>query len=173
MRFDAEEFCPNFDIEQVDIALTENQQLQSEFMVKHKTELCKNFMSTGVCKFIEICAFAHGTVELKKKTHVPVKYRLAKCDGYHKAPFVCDYGDRCQFMHTQRERVETNEQLLTENAYQFNCRTANIENPEFTIFNVADSDAKRLPVFEEIFDPITEKKRPSSRRGKKQQKSKK
>jgi hypothetical protein len=24
MRFDAEEFCPNFDIEQVDIALTEN-----------------------------------------------------------------------------------------------------------------------------------------------------
>lgn len=131
-------------------------------MTKLKTELCKNWMNTGSCRFIETCAFAHGSAELKKKTHVGAKYKLEKCESYHKAPFFCIYGERCQFMHTQREQVQGSSQLLTENVYQFNCRTSNVEDPELNAFNVANTDSKRLSVFENIVDS-SEQKRTRSR----------
>jgi len=90
---------------------------------------------------------------------------MEKCDSYHKAPFHCIYGERCQFMHSQREHVESHTQLLAENVFQFSCRTSNIEDPELSIFNVARPDTKRLKVFECIYSPVIEKKRHNSRRG--------
>lgn len=34
---------------------------------KYKTSLCKNWESTGVCKFEKGCSFAHGLHELQDK----------------------------------------------------------------------------------------------------------
>ena len=32
----------------------------------YKTQLCRNFMSTGKCKYGRVCQFAHGRRELEK-----------------------------------------------------------------------------------------------------------
>ena len=34
----------------------------------YKTQVCRNFMQTGVCKFQENCCFAHGEHELRNLT---------------------------------------------------------------------------------------------------------
>jgi hypothetical protein len=52
------------------------------FKSKRKTELCRNF-TEGKCPFANDCAFSHGTDELRKKTHVASRYKLALCQGYH------------------------------------------------------------------------------------------
>ena len=32
----------------------------------YKTQLCRNYMSTGKCKYGRVCQFAHGKKELEK-----------------------------------------------------------------------------------------------------------
>ena len=32
----------------------------------YKTQLCRNYMSTGKCKYGRVCQFAHGRKELEK-----------------------------------------------------------------------------------------------------------
>ncbi len=34
--------------------------------ILYKTQLCRNYMSTGKCKYGRVCQFAHGRKELEK-----------------------------------------------------------------------------------------------------------
>lgn len=43
---------------------------------KYKTELCKYYVETGVCKFDGDCTFAHGSEDLRNANHKSVLCRL-------------------------------------------------------------------------------------------------
>jgi butyrate response factor 1 len=43
---------------------------------KYKTELCKYYVETGVCKFDGDCTFAHGAEDLRNANHKSVLCRL-------------------------------------------------------------------------------------------------
>ena len=79
---------------------TNGDQQQQSFIIKYKTEMCRNWELTGECRFGDSCAFAHGGVELQKKKHVPTKYKTRLCKQYHQSLY-CPYGLRCQFVHSQ------------------------------------------------------------------------
>lgn len=70
----------------------------NDYKQKRKTEPCKNF-AKGKCNYGDDCAFAHGVDELRKKSHVASRYKLAQCQSYHGGRFYCQYGQRCQFAH--------------------------------------------------------------------------
>ena len=73
------------------------------FRINYKTELCKNFMETGVCEFSKDCAYAHGFDELKsKKDQTHRNYKTKMCKKWHEiTPGQCSYGDKCQFIHDE------------------------------------------------------------------------
>ena len=76
--------------------VVDGQVQSSDFRIKYKTEICKNFM-TSHCEFGDKCSFAHGSRELQKKdTHK--NYKTKMCKRYLKDK-SCPYGDRCQFIH--------------------------------------------------------------------------
>ena len=56
---------------------------RNNYMKKIKTELCKNFMEKGNCKFYNNCSFAHGKHELRPKTHLHEKYKTMPCKAFH------------------------------------------------------------------------------------------
>lgn len=47
----------------IDSVKVEDPVVNSDFRVKFKTEMCKNFMTTH-CEFGDKCSFAHGREEL-------------------------------------------------------------------------------------------------------------
>ncbi len=74
--------------------------------MKYKTEICKNWETTGHCEFENSCSFAHGMDELKVKTDVPKNYKTKPCKRYHKQMY-CPYGARCQFLHGELHQIES------------------------------------------------------------------
>ena len=68
--------------------------------MKYKTELCKNFMTNGSCKYFNKCKFAHGNGELNDKFIINNKYKSKKCEPFHQQ-FVCTYGTRCLYQHNE------------------------------------------------------------------------
>ena len=84
------------------------------FKVKYKTEMCKNWETTGHCEFEDSCSFAHGCDELKQKTDVPKNYKTKLCKRYHKEMY-CPYGARCQFLHGEASQDKyTNTVVITQ-----------------------------------------------------------
>ena len=57
----------------------ERHQFKSQYEIKKKTELCRNFEIYGKCKFGDSCSYAHGRDELQKKTHVPTNFKTKLC----------------------------------------------------------------------------------------------
>ncbi|CAG9312049.1 unnamed protein product [Blepharisma stoltei] len=80
----------DFDKESRNLAKTNG---QSDFQVKYKTEICKNWVN-GHCQFGDGCAFAHGKDELRGKDAQKIK----ECKHFTESGF-CAYGERCQFKH--------------------------------------------------------------------------
>lgn len=78
-----------------------------DFKVKYKTELCKNFMLHGYCKYGESCAFAHGLEDLRTKVTNTTAFRTKKCKQFFEKGY-CPYGDRCQFAHLFRTNIINN-----------------------------------------------------------------
>lgn len=68
--------------------------------VRYKTEMCKNFMELGVCRFDQKCFYAHSAQELNKATYKHEKYKTQLCKPFHSEGF-CDFGARCAFIHTK------------------------------------------------------------------------
>ena len=79
------------------------------FRVNHKTEMCKNLVSTGKCEFEGECTFAHSHHELQQKTNTNSNknYKTKLCKKWHKqTPGQCPYGDKCQFVHDEFEHLQ-------------------------------------------------------------------
>jgi len=66
---------------------------------RYKTELCRSYHETGLCKYGEKCQFAHGYQEVRSLNRHP-KYKTILCRTYHCAGY-CPYGPRCHFVHDE------------------------------------------------------------------------
>nr|ALS92618.1 ZFP36L3 [Cricetomys gambianus] len=67
--------------------------------VRYKTELCRPFEESGVCRYGNKCQFAHGYRELRTLSRHP-KYKTEPCRTFHSVGY-CPYGSRCHFIHNQ------------------------------------------------------------------------
>lgn len=76
---------------------------------KYKTEMCKNWIEVGNCRYGNKCQFAHGDFELiGKPLPQNTKYKSKICTTFSEKLF-CPYGKRCLFRHEDRtlEEVST------------------------------------------------------------------
>eukprot|EP01114_Cavostelium_apophysatum_P010792 TRINITY_DN24912_c0_g1_i1.p1 TRINITY_DN24912_c0_g1~~TRINITY_DN24912_c0_g1_i1.p1 ORF type:complete len:438 (-),score=99.42 TRINITY_DN24912_c0_g1_i1:251-1564(-) len=63
----------------------------------YKTELCRSFCETGVCRYGHKCQFAHGEHEIRPVMRHP-KYKTEICKTFSNTG-TCPYGNRCRFIH--------------------------------------------------------------------------
>lgn len=68
---------------------------------RYKTELCRSYTESGLCKYGGKCQFAHGAEELRDLNRHP-KYKTEPCRTFHTIGF-CPYGIRCHFVHNSEE----------------------------------------------------------------------
>ncbi|KAJ8256992.1 hypothetical protein COCON_G00191440 [Conger conger] len=68
---------------------------------RYKTELCRTFAESGVCKYGGKCQFAHGMEELRDLSRHP-KYKTEPCRTFHTIGY-CPYGIRCHFVHNNED----------------------------------------------------------------------
>ncbi|XP_035536675.1 mRNA decay activator protein ZFP36L1 [Morone saxatilis] len=68
---------------------------------RYKTELCRTYEESGICKYGTKCQFAHGMDELRGLSRHP-KYKTEPCRTFHTIGF-CPYGARCHFIHNADE----------------------------------------------------------------------
>lgn len=71
---------------------------------KYKTELCKNWIEVGVCRYGKKCRFAHGYEELSDQLMSKVcndKLKTKNCRTFYQEK-ICLYGSRCLFRHEHR-----------------------------------------------------------------------
>jgi hypothetical protein len=88
-------------------------------MQRYKTELCRSYDETGLCKYGDKCQFAHGFHELRSLNRHP-KYKTVLCRTYHCTGYckllvlfrekfydkfmlfiLGPYGPRCHFLHDE------------------------------------------------------------------------
>lgn len=62
-------------------------------------------MELGVCGYESRCKFAHGSHELLKNKQANMKYKTKECDNFRKH-LCCQYGTRCNFIHTHASHIE-------------------------------------------------------------------
>ncbi|XP_041090606.1 mRNA decay activator protein ZFP36-like [Polyodon spathula] len=67
---------------------------------RYKTELCRSFEESGICKYGSKCQFAHGASELRTLNRHP-KYKTEMCRTFYNFGY-CPYGTRCHFLHQER-----------------------------------------------------------------------
>jgi len=63
----------------------------------YKTELCRSWIETGLCRYGHKCQFAHGEHELRPVLRHP-KYKTEICKTFSTSG-NCPYGPRCRFIH--------------------------------------------------------------------------
>jgi len=63
----------------------------------YKTELCRSFCETGICRYGHKCQFAHGEHEIRPVMRHP-KYKTEICKTFSNTG-TCPYGNRCRFIH--------------------------------------------------------------------------
>jgi len=64
---------------------------------KFKTEMCRNFSQTGICRYGDKCQFAHGLQDLRAR-RLPLQYKTRICRTYSQSGH-CPYGNKCRFIH--------------------------------------------------------------------------
>jgi len=64
-----------------------------------KTELCREWATSGWCYYNKRCSFAHGLHELRPVFRSK-KWRTKRCRNWHTTGY-CPYEHRCQFLHDQ------------------------------------------------------------------------
>nr|ALK28650.1 zinc finger protein 36 C3H type-like 3 [Ondatra zibethicus] len=67
----------------------------------YKTELCRAFEESGICRYGHKCQFAHSSRELRTLLRHP-KYKTEPCRTFHSVG-ICPYGARCHFIHNQHD----------------------------------------------------------------------
>ncbi|XP_041035022.1 mRNA decay activator protein ZFP36L2-like [Carcharodon carcharias] len=79
----------------------QQQQQQQQPSPRYKTELCRPFQESGLCRYGDKCQFAHGLGELRILSRHP-KYKTELCRTFHSTG-LCPYGSRCHFIHNPEE----------------------------------------------------------------------
>jgi len=94
MGLDPAEFGSHDDVgfEQEDRSNKDRQSL-------YKTELCREWSTSGWCYYNKRCSFAHGLHELRPVFRSK-KWRTKRCRNWHTTGY-CPYEHRCQFLHDQ------------------------------------------------------------------------
>lgn len=70
-------------------------------IVLYKTEMCRTFEDTGICRYGTKCQFAHDRSELRQVARHP-RYKTEICKTYWQLG-TCPYGKRCCFIHSESE----------------------------------------------------------------------
>lgn len=70
-------------------------------IVLYKTEMCRTFEETGLCRYGTKCQFAHDRCELRQVARHP-RYKTEICKTYWQLG-TCPYGKRCCFIHNESE----------------------------------------------------------------------
>lgn len=65
----------------------------------YKTEICKSFETSSMCKYGSKCQFAHSLEELRGVERHP-RYKTELCKTYWEKG-ECPYGKRCCFLHSE------------------------------------------------------------------------
>jgi Zinc finger C-x8-C-x5-C-x3-H type (and similar) len=72
-------------------------------IVLYKTEMCRTFEETGLCRYGIKCQFAHDKSELRQVARHP-RYKTEICKTYWQLG-TCPYGKRCCFIHNESEII--------------------------------------------------------------------
>ena len=67
--------------------------MENKFQTKYKTELCKNWIEIGFCRYGNNCKYAHGHSEVVLPKLAPTK-KDKNCKTFFKTG-QCPYGTRC------------------------------------------------------------------------------
>lgn len=119
---------------------------------KYKTELCKNWVETTMCRYEDKCRFAHGQEELTlaAKHAFNDKFKSKNCRSFYHAK-QCMYGAKCLFRHEHRSLSQLHRHYYTpqifvlETLYQSaTCKS--------TFVDQYQSATARLSVFERIYE---------------------
>ena len=101
----------------------QQQQQGGSVSTRYKTELCRSFVESGVCKYGEKCQFAHGNDELRSITRHP-KFKTENCRRFHTVGF-CPYGSRCHFIHNGEEEQRKFSFRYDASVSPSNCSSSN------------------------------------------------
>lgn len=71
----------------------------------YKTEICRQWMDNGKCRYGRKCQYAHGNEELRMISRHQ-KYKSKPCKNWT-TNGVCPYGKRCTFAHPGRNEFVT------------------------------------------------------------------
>ncbi|CAG9314900.1 unnamed protein product [Blepharisma stoltei] len=74
-----------------------NKSAEKNFLLKFKTELCKNWES-GMCEFGDRCVFAHGETELRDRNDSGKACKVKECKQYIEYGY-CISGSQCPYVH--------------------------------------------------------------------------
>eukprot|EP00347_Sterkiella_histriomuscorum_P008291 403345647 len=93
---------------------------------KYKTEMCKNWVEYGQCRYGQKCQFAHGNYEMINKEPQNEKYKSKGCKSFNERGF-CMYGKRCLFRHEDRQIEEIAEFHFVHKLKILECQFKNLE----------------------------------------------
>jgi len=79
----------------------------------YKTEMCRTYEETGICRYGIKCQFAHDQGELRGVPRHP-RYKTEICKTFWQLG-NCPYGKRCCFIHTENELYKNS--TLSESKY--------------------------------------------------------
>ena len=121
----------------------------------YKTELCRNFIQKGQCKWGQLCRFAHTKEELRIKPVTNHFYKTKVCRNFHKLGF-CSYGNKCQYFHFKQFEVYQDLQDSLEEKLLLKLRMKPTES--ISVFlELNESSQERLGVFRKLH-PVQRKK---------------
>lgn len=97
-------------------------------VILYKTEMCRTFEETGICKYGTKCQFAHDYVEVRNIPRHP-RYKTEICKTFWQMG-NCPYGKRCCFIHTENELREKTTTMSNNTALHQQMQTNNNENDD-------------------------------------------
>ena len=116
-------------------------------LAKYKTELCKNLVVNGACKYGDNCFFAHCKEELQSRVPYNHYYKTKICKHYNNTGF-CPYANRCQYFHVKSNQLYN--ELLDSFEKKVALRMTEEENRLELILDSTERVQKRLAVFKRL-----------------------
>ena len=118
---------------------------------RYKTELCKNWIESGLCRYGKKCQFAHGQDELESAraaAGMDEKLRTKNCRTFYKEK-VCNYGSRCMFRHEHRHIRQIHRHYYVAKLYTYESLFQYSKDQASFVFSY-DNDVSKLSAFTDI-----------------------